>query len=42
MNKKSESVWKDLLKGEKIISDEEAKSLAEELRKIRKEKGWRN
>ncbi len=41
-SKKDDSLWNLILGGEKTISDKEAKKMNETLKKMRKEKGFRN
>jgi len=38
---KSEEFWDDVLKGEKILSDKEAKSMLDTVTKLRKDMGFR-
>ncbi len=40
-SKKRNDVWDEILDGEKILSDKEAKDLEKEVKKLRKEKGFR-
>ncbi len=37
----TDDFWNTVLKGEKIISEEEAKSIEMSIKKMRKERGWR-
>ncbi|MBI2564410.1 hypothetical protein HYV79_00265 [Candidatus Woesearchaeota archaeon] len=37
----SNKFWKEVLEGDKILSDKEAKDLSEDLEKLRKEHGFR-
>lgn len=40
-DKRSDLVWEEILKGEKILSDDEAREIGESVKKIRKERGFR-
>lgn len=39
--KNRKSVWEDILKGEKILSDKEADDMEKIVKKLRKERGFR-
>ncbi len=40
--KKTEEFWDDILSGEKVLDDEEAEKLTDEIERLREERGFRD